>query len=78
MRLRPHFDAGIIVADVIWLLLTALLVLAARLSGAPLFSPLLPGDPAFHALWRAVSVGLVVITCVWLVNTTATAFSEHS
>ena len=78
MRLRPHLDAGIIVADVLWLLLTALLVLAARLSGAPLFPPAIPGDPTFQTLWRAVSVGLVVVTCIWVVNTTATAIGERS
>lgn len=73
MNVPPELDAGIVVADALWLLLTALLVLLSLLSGEPPFEFATDVDRSFATLWRAVSVGLAVITTVWLINVTATA-----
>lgn len=71
MTLRAHLDAGIIVADVLWLVVTMLLVLAAQPTEPSLLRPTIPVDDTFRFLWQAVSVGLVVITGVWMLETVA-------
>lgn len=72
MKVPSELDAGIVVADVLWLLVTALLVALSLSTGEPLFDFATGTEGSFSALWRAVSVGLVVITVVWLVNVTVT------
>lgn len=72
MKVPPELDAGIVVADALWLLVTALLVALSLSTGEPLFRFATATEGSFGALWRAVSVGLVVITTIWLVNVTVT------
>ena len=72
MKVPSDLDAGIVVADALWLLLTALLVALSLSTGEPLFGFASATEGSFGALWRAVSVGLVVITAVWLINVTVT------